>query len=95
MEDADFYKGSEIEEYINACSLEVKDYLKKSGYSRLVGIIDNFAYHKYFAVSAIGHQDSIKDDDDEKKRAITRFISNPRGIDNILIWLAYQMGMID
>ena len=95
LEDADFYKGSEIEEYINACSLEVKDYLKKSGYSRLVGIIDNFAYHKYFAVSAIGHQDSIKDDDDEKKRAITRFISNPRGIDNILIWLAYQMGMID
>lgn len=94
LEDADFYKGSEIEEYINACSFEVKDYLKKSGYSRLVGIIDNFAYHKYFAVSAIGHQDSIKKDDGEK-RATTRFISNPRGIDNVLIWLAYQMGMID
>lgn len=94
LEDADFYKGSEVEEYINACSNEVKDYLAKNGYGKLVTIINNFAYHKYFAVSAIGHHDSIKKDEGEQ-RATTRFISYPRGIENVLIWFAYQMGMID
>ena len=94
LEDADFYKHSEMEKYIDACSTELKRFLSGKGYGALIDIIDKFVYHKYFAVSAIGHQDSITSVS-RSKNPDTRFISNPRGIDNVLIWLAYQMGMID
>lgn len=97
LEDADFYRRSEMEKYIDACSMELKKYLSLNGYDQLIDIIDNFVFHKYFAVSAIGHQDSIKENRKTAGRGdnSTRFISNPRGIDNVLVWLAYQMGMID
>lgn len=97
LEDADFYRQSEMEKYIDACSVEIEKYLNRNGYEQLIGMIDNFVFHKYFAVSAIGHINSIKEDSATAGRNdnYTRFVSNPRGIDNVLIWLAYQMGMID
>lgn len=60
----------------------------------------DFQIHfKFFAVSSIGHPNSVLVDgeegqDDKKPRSKTVFITRPRGLEHVYAWLAYQSGLI-
>lgn len=95
MRNQETFKGSELERYIDFCSLEIESYLaKKQGRNAtsLLAHADKFAYKKFFAVSSVGRSDSITGIGNDAK---TVFFTNPRGIENAILWLSYQSGIIE
>lgn len=87
------YIRSELPKYIENCSQEVESYIKKMGENdALIKQINRFKHKKFFAVSSIGHNDSIAVKGDEK---LTNFIAEPRNLEYVFLWLMYQMGVID
>ncbi|MBR1677128.1 MAG: hypothetical protein IJ706_07465 [Clostridia bacterium] len=86
------YNGSALQSYIDKSSMEIKEYLgSRENGKNLLAKCDNFKRLKFFAVSSVGRSDSIVGKDSDTK---IRYFTSPRGIDNVIIWLAYQMGII-
>ena len=106
-EDSKFYAGSDRDKYINFASDKIKEFIKdycienhgEDSYRDLADAIKRVPFHKFFAVSAIGNKDSIFVDkrkiSEDAYRCSTRFTATPRGIDNVILWLTYQLGIID
>ena len=106
-EDSKFYAGSDRDKYINFASDKIKEFIKDyciekygvDSYSKLANAIKGVPFHKFFAVSAIGNKEAIFEDErkvsDDAYRCSTRFTATPRGIDNVILWLTYQLGIID
>ena len=91
----DEFGGSALQRYIDDCSEEIKSYLKMIDMSgELVTTAEKYPHHKFFAVSSIGRTDSIQNEGPEDQ-SITRYITPPRGIENVILWLAWQTGIID
>ena len=106
-EDSKFYAGSDRDKYINFASDKIEEFIRdyctenygEDSYRDLVEAIKCVPFHKFFAVSAIGNKESIfvdkRKNAEDAYRCSTRFTATPRGIDNVILWLTYQLGIID
>lgn len=86
------FRGSQRDKYINACSKEVEEYLKRAEVNRLIEEVKNqVAAYKFFTVSSIGRRDAIIGEGGDTR---TIYSTQPNNIENVLIWLMYQSNII-
>lgn len=86
------FGGSSIHYYIDRCSEEIENYIKrKNSQSDFFNSVNRFSNRKYFAVSSIGRSDSIISTGNGYK---TAFFSQPKNIENVLLWIMYKTGII-
>ena len=90
------YKNSEYRRYINLCSEEIESYMYKGqGHGQeLIELAKKFKHHKFFAVSSIGHRQSVLHEDGGSRESYLRFVASPRGIEHVLTWIAFRTGII-
>lgn len=95
------YQGSMLEKYIDECSDEVKTliraYGRKKGDELINKIDNNFEFVKYFAVSSLGSKNSVelrKSAGESDSKAYPKYMVNPYGIQNVLAWICYQIGIL-
>ncbi|MCM1556110.1 MAG: hypothetical protein NC087_01105 [Anaeroplasma bactoclasticum] len=97
---ARIFKNSERHKYIEMCSKEIKSYLNSFNQtSGLLNEIDKYKHHCFFATSSIGRTDSVIrkidiDSDSKKDTTQSIFFTTPYNIENILLWIMYQKGII-
>ncbi|MGN1103313.1 MAG: hypothetical protein ACI4QI_00405, partial [Candidatus Coproplasma sp.] len=97
--DENRFKDSARHDYINQCSEEVEEYIKKKdpegGEALLKTIKDSpngFVHHKFFAVSSVGRSDSILHPKDGETKML--FKSQSSHMEDVLLWLMYKTGII-
>ena len=90
-----------LEKYIDECSDEVKTliraYGRKKGDELINKIDNNFEFVKYFAVSSLGSKNSVelrKSAGESDSKAYPKYMVNPYGIQNVLAWICYQIGIL-
>ncbi len=83
------YRKSNYSKYINICSEEIRAICNDIYHSEIDGTIVD----KFFCFSSIGQQNSIYPDL-KKNLGWYKYIASSRGIENIVIWLAYAFGIL-
>lgn len=84
----------DIESRITASSLEIEEFFEKKE-----SIFSQFNFKKFFYLSSVGNSNFIekfyvKDKDNEKYNvSFYKYVAKPRGLYNILYWLAFQCGL--
>lgn len=101
------FKDSKLKAYIDLCSDELEAYLSTNietrvDFANFKGKLSNISpCIKYFALSSLGRKDAVKEVElettsgEREKHKAMYLAANPKGIENLLIWIAYQMGMIE
>lgn len=90
------FKDSDRHKYIDETSKEVEEYLK--GFQGgLIESLKKFSHVKYFAVSSMGRADSAiwkgkETQNDNSTKTV--YYTNPQNIENILLWMMYEKGII-
>lgn len=90
------FKDSDRHKYIDETSKEVEEYLK--GFQGgLIESLAEFSHVKYFAVSSMGRADSAiwkgkETQNDNSTKTV--YYTNPQNIENILLWMMYEKGII-
>lgn len=91
------FSGSRRQKYIDACSIEVEDYIEKGiggdAADELLKELKRFKQKKFFAVSSIGRNDSVIKKTEEEKISI--FDTTPFNLENILLWIMFEKGIIE
>lgn len=91
------FGGSLRQRYIDACSTEVEDYIETGiggeVASDLLKEIKRFKHKKFFAVSSIGRSDSVLKKVEGDKISI--FDAMPFNLENVLLWIMFEKGIIE
>ena len=85
------FGGSQLHKYIEGCSREVKAFIEEKHGVGLIQEVNCFKHHMYFTVSSTGRSDIIAVKGGEKYMI---YRSQPNNVDNVLLWLMYQTGII-
>lgn len=85
------FATSELKHYIDLCSNELEMYLKSIPDTKSITLMGN-QNKKFFAVSSLGRSDTTTMNKGTQKMS---FSTNPKGIENVILWLSYQLGFID
>ncbi len=93
------FNGSKRQAYIDKCSKEIQEQMSKSTASEsLKDIINRLKKKfkdrcKFFAVSALGRGDSIVRGNNDTK--YTLYETTPLNIENVLLWIMFERGIIE
>ena len=89
------YHNSELEKHIDCSSYEIEHYLKsldKENGEKIANIKENFNNIKFFACSALGSNNVLLNDEDQKAKIL--FKPKRLRLELPIIWLMYKQGLI-